>query len=153
MARWLRLGAPNTGGPGSIPGQGTRSHMLQLTASAANKLINYKKPHLLGSLLPKEMKNNKCWERHGKIGSLVHFWLKVLVAQSYPFLFRPHGLQPSRLLHPRASPGKNTGVGSHSLLQGIFPTQGSNPCLLHRRQILYQLSHQGSPGAFLVGMD
>ena len=42
------------------------------------------------------------------------------------------------------SPGKNTGVGSHSLLQGIFPIQGSNPGLLHYRQILYSLSHQGS---------
>ena len=43
------------------------------------------------------------------------------------------------------SPGQNTGVGSHPLLQGIFPTQGSNPSLPHCRQILYQLSHQGSP--------
>ena len=43
------------------------------------------------------------------------------------------------------SPGKKTGVGCHSLLQGIFPTQGSNPDLLHFRQILYHLSHQGSP--------
>ena len=42
-----------------------------------------------------------------------------------------------------ASPGKNTGVGSHSLLQGIFPTQGSNLCLLHCRQILYRLSYEG----------
>ena len=41
--------------------------------------------------------------------------------------------------------GKNTGVGSHSVLQGIFPIQGSNPGLLHCRQILYHLSHQGSP--------
>ena len=38
----------------------------------------------------------------------------------------PHGLQPTRLLHPWDSPGKNTGVGCHFLLQGIFPTQGSN---------------------------
>ena len=43
------------------------------------------------------------------------------------------------------SPGQNTGVGSCSLLQGIFPTQGSNPGLLHCRWILHQLSHQGSP--------
>ena len=43
------------------------------------------------------------------------------------------------------SPGKNTGVGCHDLLQGIFPTQGSNPGLLYYRQILYHLSHQGSP--------
>jgi len=43
------------------------------------------------------------------------------------------------------SPGKNTGVGSHVRLQGISPTQGSNPGLLHCRWILYHLSHQGSP--------
>ena len=47
-----------------------------------------------------------------------------------------NSLQPDRLY----SPGQTTGVGSHSLLQGIFPTQGSNPGLLHCRQILYQLS-------------
>ena len=42
-------------------------------------------------------------------------------------------------------PGKSTGVGCHFLLQGIFPTQGSNPGLPHCRQTLYPLSHQGSP--------
>ena len=42
-------------------------------------------------------------------------------------------------------PGQNTRVGSFALLQGIFPTQGLNPGLMHCRQILYQLSHQGSP--------
>ena len=42
------------------------------------------------------------------------------------------------------SPGKNTGVGCHALLQGIFPTQGSKPGLPHRSQILSHLSHQGS---------
>ena len=42
------------------------------------------------------------------------------------------------------SPGQNIGVGSLSLLQGIFPTQGSNPGLPHCRQILYQLSYQES---------
>ena len=43
------------------------------------------------------------------------------------------------------SPGKNTGVGCHALLQGIFPTQGSNPDLPQCRQILYCLSHHGRP--------
>ena len=43
------------------------------------------------------------------------------------------------------SPDQNTGVGSRSLLQGMFPTQGSNPGLPHSRRILYQLSYQGSP--------
>ena len=43
------------------------------------------------------------------------------------------------------SPGKNTGAGCHALLQGIFPTQGSNPTRPHCRWILYHLSHQRSP--------
>ena len=53
----------------------------------------------------------------------------------------------SRFSHVQlfATPGKNTEVGCHALLQGIFQTQGSHPGLLHCRQILYCLSHQGSP--------
>ena len=54
-------------------------------------------------------------------------------------------LQPHELYSPWNYPGQNTGVGSLSLLQGIFLTQGLNPGLLHCRQILYSLSHQGSP--------
>ena len=54
--------------------------------------------------------------------------------------FQPHGLYS-----PWNSPGQNTGVGSLSLLQGIFPTLGSNPGLPHCRWFLYQLSHKGSP--------
>ena len=50
-----------------------------------------------------------------------------------------------RLLYPWDSPGKNTGVGCHSLLQGIFLTEGSNPGLLHCRRIFNLMSHQGSP--------
>ena len=53
-----------------------------------------------------------------------------------------HGLQLARLLYPWNSPGNNAGMSSRSLLQGIFPTQGSN---LHWRQILYCLSDWGSP--------
>ena len=56
-----------------------------------------------------------------------------------------HGLWPVKLLCPRDSPGKNIGVGCHSLLQEIFPAQGLNPGLLHCRWILYHLSQQGSP--------
>ena len=59
---------------------------------------------------------------------------------------KPHGLaNPCQLLCSRDSPGKNTGVGCHALLQGIFPIQGLNPGLLHCRRILYHLSHQESP--------
>ena len=61
----------------------------------------------------------------------------VKVTQSCLTL-RPHGLYS-----PWNSPGQNTGVGSLSLLQGIFPTQGLNWGLLHCRWILYQLSYQG----------
>ena len=53
-------------------------------------------------------------------------------------------LQPHGLYSPWNSLGQNTGVGSLCLLQGIFPTQGSNPGLPHCRQILYQLRHKGS---------
>ena len=54
-------------------------------------------------------------------------------------------LQPHGLYSPWNSLGQNTGVGNCSLLLGIFPTQGSNPVLLHCRRILYQLSHKGNP--------
>ena len=66
-------------------------------------------------------------------------WSEVKVVQLCLTLW-PHGLYSSW-----NSPGQNTGVGSLSLLQGIFPTQGMNAGLLHCRQILYQLSHKGSP--------
>ena len=54
-------------------------------------------------------------------------------------------LQPHGLYSPWNSLGQNTGVGSLSLPQEIFPTQGLNPGLQHCRQILYRLSYQGSP--------
>ena len=71
-----------------------------------------------------------------------HPWwpVKVKVSQSRPDCLRPHGLYI-----PRNSPGQNTEVGSRSLLQGNFPTQGLNPSLPHCRRILYQLSHKGNP--------
>ena len=57
---------------------------------------------------------------------------------------RPHGLQPARPLRPWESPGKTTGAGGHALLQGILPTQGSNPHLLHWQLDSLPLSHRGS---------
>ena len=71
----------------------------------------------------------------------------VCVCVSHSVMYdslRPHGLYPTRLLCPWISPGKNTRGGCHSLLQGIFPIQGSNQGLLHCRQIHYCLSHWGS---------
>ena len=57
---------------------------------------------------------------------------------------QPHDYSPPGFSVHGHSPGKNTGVGCHLLLQGIFPTQGSNPGLLHCRWILYHLNHQES---------
>ena len=64
--------------------------------------------------------------------------MKVKITQSCLTLCNP-------VERPWNSPGRNSGVGSLPLLQGIFPTQGSNPGLPHCRQILYQLNHKGSP--------
>ena len=60
-------------------------------------------------------------------------------------------LQPCGLYSPWNFTGQNIGVGSLSLLQGIFPMHGLNPALLHCRQILYQLSHRGKPKNTGVG--
>ena len=68
---------------------------------------------------------------------------QALVAQSCSMLCDPMDYSPPVAL--LSMPSKNTGVGSHSLLQGIFLIQGANPSLLHCRQILYHSSHQGSP--------
>ena len=67
--------------------------------------------------------------------------LCVLSSLLVSYSLRSYGLQSARLLCPWDSPDRNTRVGSHFLLQGIFPTQGSNPHLLHCRGILYRLSH------------
>ena len=71
-----------------------------------------------------------------------------LVSENHPVV--SNSLQLNGIYSPWNSPGQNTGVGSLSLLQGIFPTQGrsnpeSNQSLLHCRWIFYQLSHKGSP--------
>ena len=81
--------------------------------------------HWSGLLFPSPMHDSEKWK-----------WSRSVVSDS---------LQPHGLYSPWNSPGQNTGVGSHSPLQGISPTKGSNPGLLHCRQILNQLSHKGSP--------
>ena len=60
-----------------------------------------------------------------------------LVTSVVSYSVRAYGLEPARLLCLWDSPGKNTGLGSHALLHGIFMTQGSNPGLPHCRQFLY----------------
>ena len=81
---------------------------------------------------------------HGIFQAIVLEWIAISFSKT--FESESHSvvtdsLQPHGLYGPWNFPGQNTGVGSHSLLPGIFPAQGSNPGLPHGRQILYQLSH------------
>ena len=68
-----------------------------------------------------------------------------LVAQSCLTLCDPMDCSPPGPSVHGDSPGMNTRVGCHALLQGIFPTQGSNPSLLPCRRVLYRLSHKPQP--------
>ena len=77
--------------------------------------------------------------------SIVQCFHCGLVKESESRSVESNSLQPHGLYSPWNSPGQNTGVGSLSFLQGIFLTQELKWGLLHCRQILYQLSYQGSP--------
>ena len=118
---------PGTGEPGGLPSLGSHrvGHDWSDLAAAAHFISIYQ---------------TCLWEnRISYIFLATRMWkIKVKVAQSCPTL-QPHGLYS-----PWNSPGQNTRVGSCSLLQGIFPIQGLNPGLPHCRQILYNLSPQGS---------
>ena len=82
------------------------------------------------------------WKRETLSSQLSESKSRVFVAQLFLTLCDP--METPRLLCLWDSPGKNTGVGYYFFLQGIFPTQGSNWCLFHCKQIPYCLSHQGS---------
>ena len=88
----------------------------------------------------KKKKNNNKTYSYICVCSVIH---------SCPILCDPLDYSPPGSSVHRDSPDKNTGVGCHALLQRIFPTQGSHPGLLHCRQFLYCLSHQGSPFFYL----
>ena len=83
--------------------------------------------------------------RRDVIRKIAHHFMVVLVAQSCSTLCDPTDCNPLGFSVQKDSPGKDTGVGCHSLLLEIFPTQESNLGLPHCRQIVYHLSHQGSP--------
>ena len=83
------------------------------------------------------------YDNKNSITLLLKVKVKVLVVVMFDSL-QPHGLQHSRLFCPWNSPSKNSGVGFHSLHQGIFLTQRWNLGLLYCKRILYHLSHQES---------
>ena len=87
------------------------------------------------------------WEQILKTNINTTKFLSFIISESHSVM--SDSLWLHELYSPWNSPGQNTGMGSRSLLQGIFPTQGSNPGLQHCRQILYQLSRQGSPKCIL----
>ena len=93
---------------------------------------------------------NRMWINEASWSASVHTLAEVT---SESFQVVSDSLQPHGLYSPWNSPGQNTGVGSRSLLQGIFPTQGSNAGLPHCRRILYQLSHKGSPTIKIKGIQ
>ena len=80
---------------------------------------------------------------HGIFQARVLEWGATAFSESHSVV--SNSLWPPGLYSPWNSPGQNTGVGSLSLLQGIFPTQGLNPGLPYCGWIFYQLSHKGSP--------
>ena len=79
-----------------------------------------------------------------KIKFILQIESRLYISESESHSVLSDSLRPPGLYSPWNSQGQNTGVGSLSLLQGIFPTQGSNPGLQHCRQILYRLSYKGS---------
>ena len=133
-------------GSGRSPGEGMATHSSIL----AWKISRTEVP---GGLQPMESQRVDTME-HTCTHSAVHVFIVPYHGASLEVLWEDKFKSESRsvvsdslrhhgLYSPWNSPGQNTGVGSHSLPQGIFPTQGSKPGLLHCRQILYQLSHQG----------
>ena len=148
--------ACNAGDPGSIPGLGR----------SLGEVIGYPFQYSWASLVAQLVKNLPAIRRPGFdpwVGKIP--WRRDRLPTPVFLPGESHGqrslvgyslwvhkesdttewLNWSGLYNPWNSPGENTGVGSLSLLQGIFPAQGSNPGLPHCRWILYQLSHRRSP--------
>ena len=97
------------------------------------------KPHNSTKGLKPELELGSVWAGFPNQCVCVFFVTQSCLTLSNPMDCSP----PGTSVHGH-SPSKNTGMGCHALLQGIFPTQGSNPLLPHCRQILYHLSHQGN---------
>ena len=93
------------------------------------------------------------WREIDKIiaaGNIIISYVSELKSLSRVRLFATLGLWPPRLLCPWDSPGRDAGMGCHALLQGIVPTQGSNPGVPHCRRFLYQLSCQGGSSHMIL---
>ena len=119
VVQWLKLHAPNAEGPGLIPGQGTRSHISQLKiphTATKKKKIPYAQLIKVPACLTKT-EDPAC---HTK----TLMCLPARLLQLCPTLCNTMDYIPARLLCPQNSPGKNTGMDCHALLQRILLSQG-----------------------------
>ena len=105
---------------------------------------------LVAAVMEKDTNSHQCVESYEEVWEVINWHSKCLVTQSCPTLCNPMDCSPPGSSALGDSPGKNTEVGCHFLLQQIFLTQGLNPDLPHCRQILYHLSYPGSP---LIGIE
>ena len=115
-------------------------HALMFTPCTALDLVSDRKKQALAGWRALGRPSQSSHELTNKF--IKHCVQPVIASESSSLM--SDCLRPQGLYSPWDSPGQNTGVGSLTLLQGIFPTQGSNLGLPHCRRILYQLSHQGS---------
>ena len=118
---------------------------INLVLKMEKKTKNKKKPHHPSmNRICKPLPRWSHWQVSQASQSMILCMCTQLL--SCVWLFTTHGLQPTGLLCPWNFPGKNTGVGCHFLLQGIFPTTLDQTCVsCIGRWILYHLSHLGSP--------
>ena len=135
---------PGTGQPGGLPSMGSHSLENPRDGGAWNAT-----PRSLPSLERKIRSRTRTPKRLARGSRLAATkWQPAGVTSVVYNSLQPYGLYPARLLCPWDSPGKNTGVGCHFLLQGIFLTQELNLhllCLLHWRADSLPLSHLGNP--------
>ena len=122
-----------------------RSHSVALSSFPRTLLLNHIQLILVGTTQNRTSPTPFGIRIMIRILTIITY-IKCCVSHSVVFYsLRLHGLQPTSLLFPWNSPGKNTGEGCHFLLQGIFLTQELHPSLLHHMWSLYRQSHQGLP--------
>ena len=124
--------------------QATFQNSWNLASAAPRDIYNLTNYFLVLKSLTQETHNTRNCENQHEFFFRKNLIVAKFESESHSVVsdsLWPHGLQS-----PWNSPDQNTGVGSLSLLQGIFPTQGLNPGLLHCSRIPYQLRHKGSPG-------
>ena len=138
-----RDGEQSSEGPRSQPGfpSGLRGQFLEAChaqRTSQRAVVSHKDQHFQR----KEIKRQRGLKKNHLNQELcASQCMKVKVAKSHPTHSDPMNCSPLGSSVPGMFSGKNTGMGCHSLFQGIFLTQGSNPSLLHGRRILYHLSH------------